>query len=484
MAKINKEMIARILTLVGGASNVVQAGNCMTRLRLTLRNEAHADAAAIRQVEGVMGVVVSNEQFQIILGPGKAQTASEIMNLLLEEAPLVEAEAVESSASLADIASAKKQELKGKQTSRVQKFLAKFATIFTPLIPGFIAVGLLLGFATLAEQLFVLENAHPNATLVDVISYMKVFSKGMFTFLSILIGYNAQKAFGGSGVNGAIIAALFILGYDPKAAVGFYSGISDFFGHTIDPRGNIIGVLIASMIGAWVEKQVRRIMPANLDMILTSAVTLLIMGAVTFVVIMPIGGYLFTGMSWLFLHLNGNPFGSAVLAGLFLLAVMFGVHQGFVPVYFALMEAQGFNSLFTILSMAGAGQVGAALALYYRAAQDSLLRTQIKGAIIPGLLGVGEPLIYGVTLPRMKPFITACLGGACGGFFIGLVAWLGLPVGLNTVFGPSGLVALPLMTSNSGIYAGMAVYAAGLAVAYLCGFLLTWLFGSKNVDLS
>ena len=483
MAKINKEMIARLLALVGGAPNVVQAGNCMTRLRLTLRNEEHADVTAIRQVEGVMGVVVSNEQFQIILGPGKAQTASEIMNLLLEEAPMTPEEAVPN-ASLADIAHAKKQELKGKQTGELQKFLAKFATIFTPLIPGFIAVGLLLGFATLAEQLFVLENAHPNATLVDIINYMKVFSKGMFTFLSILIGYNTQKAFGGSGVNGAIIAALFILGYDPKAAVGFYSGISDFFGHTIDPRGNIIGVLIAAILGAWVEKQVRRIMPANLDMILTSAVTLLIMGAVTFVVIMPLGGYLFTGMSWLFLHLNGNPFGSAVLAGLFLLAVMFGVHQGFVPVYFALMEAQGFNSLFTILAMAGAGQVGAALALYYRAKQGSLLRTQIKGAIIPGLLGVGEPLIYGVTLPRMKPFVTACLGGACGGFFIGLVAWMGLPVGLNTVFGPSGLVAIPLMTSANGIYAGMAVYVAGLAVAYFFGFLLTWLFGSKNVDLS
>lgn len=312
----------------------------------------------------------------------------------------------------------------------------------------------------------------------------QVTSEAVRAIFFILIGYNTQKAFGGSGVNGAIIAALFILGYDPKAAVGFYSGISDFFGHSIDPRGNIIGVLIAAILGAWVEKQVRRIMPANLDMILTSAVTLLIMGAITFVVIMPIGGYLFTGMSWLFLHLNGNPFGSAVLAGLFLLAVMFGVHQGFVPVYFALMEAQGFNSLFTILAMAGAGQVGAALALYYRAKQGSLLRTQIKGAIIPGLLGVGEPLIYGVTLPRMKPFITACLGGACGGFFIGLVAWMGLPVGLNTVFGPSGLVAIPLMTSGSGIYAGMAVYVAGLAVAYLFGFLLTWLFGSKNVDLS
>jgi len=381
-------------------------------------------------------------------------------------------------------AARKKQQLKGKQTSGVQKFLAKFATIFTPLIPGFIAVGLLLGFATLAEQIFVLGKPSPNSVLVEIISYMKVFSKGMFTFLSILIGYNAQKAFGGSGVNGAIIAALFVLGYNPDATTGFYSGISSFFGHTIDPRGNIIGVLIAAILGAWVEKRVRSIMPANLDMILTSAITLLIMGAVTFIAIMPVGGYLFNGMSWLFLHLNGNPFGSAVLAGLFLLAVMFGVHQGFVPVYFALMDAQGFNSLFTILAMAGGGQVGAALALYARANKEALLRTQIKGAIIPGILGIGEPLIYGVTLPRVKPFITACLGGACGGFFIGLVAWLGLPVGLNTVFGPSGLVALPLMTSNSGIYAGMAVYAAGLAVAYLSGFILTWLFGSKNVDLS
>lgn len=453
MAKINKEMIARILQHVGGAGNVAQAGNCMTRLRLTLRDESRADSAAIRQINGVMGVIVSDEQFQVVLGPGKAQSAAEMMNALLEDAP---AEAP----SLADVAAEKKQALKSKQTSGIQKFLAKFATIFTPLIPGFIAVGLLLGFATLAEQIFVLENAHPNATLLALIGYMKVFSKGMFTFLSILIGYN------------------------PEATSGFYSGISTFFGHGIDPRGNIIGVLIASIIGAWVEKQVRRFMPANLDMILTSAVTLLIMGAITFTVIMPIGGWLFTGMSWLFLHLNGNPFGSAVLAGLFLLAVMFGVHQGFVPVYFALVDAQGFNSLFPILAMAGAGQVGAALALFWRAKHGSLLRTQIKGAIIPGFLGIGEPLIYGVTLPRMKPFITACLGGACGGFFLGLIAWMGLPVGLNTVFGPSGLVALPLMTSGSGIYAGMAVYAAGLAVSYLCGFALTWLFGSKNVDLS
>jgi len=100
------------------------------------------------------------------------------------------------------------------------------------------------------------------------------------------------------------------------------------------------------------------------------------------------------------------------------------------------------------------------------------------------LLGIGEPLIYGVTLPRLKPFITACIGGAVGGFFMGLVAWLGLPIGLNTVFGPSGLVAIPLMTSNQGIFVAMAIYVVGIVIAYTAGFIMTWFFGSKNVDLT
>ena len=155
-----------------------------------------------------------------------------------------------------------------------------------------------------------------------------------------------------------------------------------------------------------------------------------------------------------------------------------------MPVYFALMEAQGFNSLFPILAMAGAGQVGASLALYWKSDKASVLRTQIRGAIIPGILGIGEPLIYGVTLPRVKPFVTACIGGAAGGFFIGLVSFFGLPVGLNTVFGPSGIVAIPLMTSNEGIFVGMAVFVGGLLISYVAGFFATLLFGTKDIDLS
>lgn len=480
MAKITEQLIAEILQRVGGKNNVRACGNCMTRLRLTLNNDQLVEHDRLKKLPGVLGVINTEDQLQIVLGPGKAQTAAEMMNTLLANGTVADSEG----SAVGSVARNNKQKIKARQTSAVHQFLAKFATIFTPLIPGFIAAGMLLGFATLIEQSLLANATEKNATLVQIVGYMKIFGKGLFTFLPILIGYNAQKAFGGTGVNGAIIASLFVLGYTPNATVGYFSGIDNFFGMGIDPRGNIIGVLIASILGAWIERQLRRVIPDNLDMILTSLLTLVITGAITFTLIMPIGGELFKGMSWLFLHLNGNPFGCAILAGLFLIAVVFGVHQGFIPVYFALMDAQGFNSLFPILAMAGGGQVGAAMALYFRSARQSATRNQVKGAIIPGLLGIGEPLIYAVTLPRVKPFVTACLGGACGGFFIGLVAWFGLPIGMNSVFGPSGLVTLPLMTSNEGIYTGMAVYAAGLLIAYVSGFIITWCFGWKDVDLS
>ncbi len=322
------------------------------RLRLTLANNGVADQVTLKQIPGVMGVVESDEQFQIILGPGKAQQAADLMNQLIESITSGNAQPIEAkdSQDLSSVAAAQKKQMKSKQTSAVQRFLSKFATIFTPLIPGFIAAGLLLGFATLLEQIYVVDQT-PSQFMLDLIAYMKVFGKGLFAFLSILIGYNAQQAFGGSGVNGAILASLFVLGYNPEATSGIYSGMSEFFGYTIDPRGNIIGVLLAAIIGAQVERKVREYMPDDLDMILTSVVTLLIMGVVTYLVIMPIGGELFKGMSWLFMNLNDNPLGAAVLAGLFLISVVFGIHQGFVPVYFALMEAQGFNSLFPILAM-------------------------------------------------------------------------------------------------------------------------------------
>lgn len=148
------------------------------------------------------------------------------------------------------------------------------------------------------------------------------------------------------------------------------------------------------------------------------------------------------------------------------------------------MEAQGFNSLFPNPCYGRRWASRCLTGAIRESQKETTIRTQIKGAIIPGILGIGEPLIYGVTLPRVKPFVTACIGGAAGGFFIGLISYLGLPVGLNTVFGPSGVVAIPLMTSADGIFAGMAVFVGGLLISYTVGFAATYFFGCKDVNLS
>lgn len=173
-----------------------------------------------------------------------------------------------------------------------------------------------------------------------------------------------------------------------------------------------------------------------------------------------------------------------------MLAVVFGVHQGFVPVYAALLAQTGINSLFAILAMGGAGQVGVALALYLKADENSTLRKQIKGAIVPGFLGIGEPLIYGVTLPRPKTFIAAMLGAAVGGFFLGAMStWGGITVGLNTMFGPSGLLATPMMMALIGgtighVGSAIGIYLTALIISYASGFGFTYLIGTKGVDLS
>ena len=147
--------------------------------------------------------------------------------------------------------------------------------------------------------------------------------------------------------------------------------------------------------------------------------------------------------------------------------VLLGLHHGLIPIYAVQLEAMGGVSLFPVLAMAGAGQVGAAIAIYMKAKKVKNMRLMkvISGALPAGFLGIGEPLIYGVTLPLGKPFITAGLGAGFGG------AYVMLQKVMSTAWGPSGLTAIPLMQPNS-----MLNYFVGLVVAYIFGFIITAMF--------
>lgn len=150
--------------------------------------------------------------------------------------------------------------------------------------------------------------------------------------------------------------------------------------------------------------------------------------------------------------------------------VMFGLHQILTPVHLEMIEQTGSTLLLPILAMAGAGQVGAALALWVKCRKNTQLTELIKGALPVGILGIGEPLIYGVTLPLGRPFITACIGGGVGGAVIGLIGNIGA-----TSIGPSGVALIPLIAN--GHWFG---YVLGLLAAYAGGFVATYFFGTTK----
>ena len=132
-----------------------------------------------------------------------------------------------------------------------------------------------------------------------------------------------------------------------------------------------------------------------------------------------------------------------------------------------MIESQGATYLLPILAMAGAGQVGAAIAILVKCRKNKEITTIAKGSLPVGILGIGEPLIYALTLPMGRAFITACLGGGIGGAVIGAIGHIG-----STAIGPSGVALIPLIYENRWLG-----YLLGLIAGYIGGFIITYFFG-------
>lgn len=206
--------------------------------------------------------------------------------------------------------------------------------------------------------------------------------------------------------------------------------------------------------------------------------TVLVGGFTTLFFLMTAAGWLaiFIGQGAAWLLGTAGGLAGFVLGGLFLPVVMTGMHQTLIPIHTTLIEQNGYTILLPVLAMAGAGQIGAAIAVYFRLRRNTSIQKTIKSALPAGFLGVGEPLIYGVTLPLGRPFITACIGGAFGGAVIGLFDQFGYTIGAVAI-GASDLSLFPLLDGSHGKAVAALGYACGLLVAYIVGFIATWFFG-------
>ncbi|MFD9813816.1 PTS transporter subunit EIIC [Streptomyces sp. NPDC059080] len=488
----NRATAAAILPLVGGARNITSLAHCMTRLRLGIRDRSLVRDDALKALPAVMGVV-EDDTYQIVLGPGAvARVTPEFERLVDEEraagpeaAPLpvpepvpvpvpeaaadgADASAAPSATDLAAQGAALKARQKARNATPFKLFLRRVANIFVPLIPALIGCGIVAGINGLLTNL---------GWLPSVVPALAAVASGFMSLIAVFVGYHTAKEFGGTPVLGGAVAAVIV-----------FPGIANItaFGQKLSPgQGGVLGALAAALLAVQVEKWCRRRVPEALDVLLTPTLTVLLTGLVTIYGLMFVAGEVSNGIgtvaTWLLAH--GGALAGFVLGGLFLPLVMLGLHQALIPIHTTLIEQQGYTVLLPILAMAGAGQVGAALAVYLRLSRNTSVRRTIKSALPAGFLGVGEPLIYGVSLPLGRPFITACVGGAFGGGFIGLCNQLGNAVG-STAIGPSGWALFPLLNGVTGIGTTLAIYGIGLVVGYVAGFLATYFFGFSRQMLT
>lgn len=457
---------AALLPLLGGAGNIASVENCMTRLRLELHDPALVRGEALRALPGVLGVVEDGRAYQVVLGPGAvARVAPELARLSAAEPS---AAAPVTAEALAERGAAIRAGRAARNATPGKLFLRRIAAVFVPLIPALIGCGIVAGLGGLLTNLHWLPGLSPALTAI---------ASGFMSLIAVFVGYNTAKEFGGTPVLGGAVAAITVSG-----GVGRVSA----FGERLAPgQGGVLGALAAALLATCVERWCRGRVPETLDVLVTPTLTVLATGLVTLYGLMYAAGKAAAAVGrWAdWLLANGGAGAGFVLGGLFLPLVMLGLHQALIPVHTTLIQQEGYTVLLPILAMAGAGQVGAALAVYVRLRRNLSVRGTIRSALPAGFLGIGEPLIYGVSLPLGRPFVTACVGGAFGGGFVGLLNQLGTKVG-TTAIGPSGWALFPLLKGNHGLGRTAAVYALGLLVGYVAGFVATYLFGFGKAALA
>lgn len=465
----NQDLARKIVENLGGKDNIINSYNCMTRMRSQVKDESKVNEESLKSLDGVLGLVKEGNSFQVVLGPGKAKKVTD--------------EAVELFGIVRDQRQEdwqeNKQAIKENQKSNpLKRGLKLIADIFIPLIPAIIAAGLFNGLASLVGQLISQGTLSESWSIVNLV--LGLMGGAFLGYFAIYTGIRSAEVFGATPALGGMIGAMSI-----GANINLISEYLGLFNAEVPlesvlttGKGGIIGVILAVWILSKVEKGIRKSVPDVLDIIVTPFVSLLVTGLLYVLVIMPVTGYLSDLLVSALSVIINSPspvvrvISGFILSALFLPMVLLGLHHGLIPIYAIQLENLGGVTLFPVLAMAGAGQVGAAIAIYLKAKRvgNQRLIKVIAGALPAGFLGVGEPLIYGVTLPMFKPFITAGLGAGFGGAFVMLMGVM------STAWGPSGLVAIPLMQTGQQ----MLYYFLGLIISYIAGFIITSIAINNN----
>lgn len=451
-----EKLAVDIIDAVGGKNNIIKASRCATRLRLVLKETTNEAKENVSNLTGVITVVESGGQFQVVIGThvGKVfdKVASEL-NLdsnAIEDAP---------------------------KASVLNRIIATMSAVFAPFIYILAAAGILQGC------LILINMVNPSFSSTGTYEVLSFMSWAPFTFLPIFIAITASKHFKCNTFIAVACCAALVSPTWAEIASRIADGESiKFLGISLAETtytSSVLPPLFLVWILSYVEKFVDKRLPDVVKALFTPFICMLVMVPLTILAIGPLSDSLATGIAngYNALYNFAPAVAAAVIGGLWQIVVIFGVHWGVTPMCLANYDLYGMDTFQAFQTMAVIAQAGAVLGVFIKA-RNKKTKNMALSAGITGIFGITEPAIYGVNLRFKKPFICGCIAGAIGAvvgsfFNIAYYAYAGLP-GLLTVVNA-------ITPNNSKSIIGMLI---GAAISFFGAIILVQVigFGEKETE--
>ncbi len=457
------ELAKEIVKNVGGKENIAGLVHCITRLRFTLKDESEAKDDVLKAMEGVVTVMKSGGQYQVVIGNHVPEVFEDVMALI-------------------DLKEGGGQAEEAKSGKLLDRAIDVVSGIFQPILGIMAACGMLKGLNTLFVAIG-LYGAECGGYLI-----INAAGDALFTFLPLFLGYTAAKKFGlkpmlGLAVGGAmcypgIQAGTLSAGLEPLYSLlegtMFASPVYiDFFGIpviSVDYTGTVIPVILAVWFASKCEKFFNKFIPDLVKFFFVPMLTLLITLPVSVIFLGPVATFGSTLISEFTLAIRGfSPLLAGAIVGFtWQILVIFGMHWGFIPVYINNVMTLGYDNVMMPFFACTFATSAVVLAIFFKT-KDKKLREMAVPNFISGIFGVTEPAIYGILLPLKKPFIISCIAGGIGGAFYGHFNFR------KFILGGMGIFELPNMMNPDGTMGNIVVAFAGIAISMAVGFLLTLL---------
>lgn len=452
MAKKDAKITAeQLLAALGGKENIETALHCATRLRVTVKDDTKVNVDAINAADNAAGYFFKGGQHQIILGTGFVNRVCDAFVGMCDGV---------GTASAA-------QPVNVKSFKDLTKFVSD---IFIPIIPVLLATGIIMGLQGLLGSLGIALSPEANTIL-------NVLTGTAYTFIPVLVCWSAMKKMGGSPIIGIVLGLMLVSPNLPDKwavvngaaeALNFNLGFINL--SITGYQSSVIPALCLGILAALLEKKLNEVIPDIVQLLLVPFLTLTISMLAGLFVIGPVllmFEHLFTNLILACLKLPLGLGGIAYAGGIQLLCVV-GMHHTITPVIVSLYTATGLDYINPLGSAAIAGQLGAGIAIVLMN-KDKKQRAKMIPALIPALFGISEPVMYGLTFPKIKPFLFGCVGAAVAGCFSSLVGLAAKGTGASMI--PGALLYLQ---------GGFGLYMIDLAIAIIVPMVLTMMFAKEK----